>query len=192
MLRAVKVRLYPTTEQKQHLAQAFGCVLCVWNQSLVTMSQTYKETGRGLSAYDMKKQIPIWKTEHEWLKECYSQCLQQSCLNLSQALSNFFDGLAKYPTLKNRHGRQSLQYPANVKVLSNSEIKFPGKLGVVKAKVHRNIAGKLKTVTVSKMPDGRYYASLLIDNEADKPTANNEGKAIDISNNSQTLSLFGF
>ena len=180
MLRALKVRIYPTKEQQIHLAQAFGCVRWVWNQSLVTMSQTYKETGKGLSAYDMKKQIPAWKKEHEWLKECYSQCLQQSCLNLSQAFINFFDGRTKYPTLKNRHGRQSLQYPANVKILNSTEIKFPGKLGIVKTKIHRDTVGKLKTVTVSKMPDGRYYASLLMDNEADKPTVSSEGKAIGI------------
>jgi putative transposase len=116
---------------------------------------TYKETGKGLSAFDMKKQIPVWKQEHEWLKECYSQCLQQSVLNLSQAFINFFDGRAKYPSVKKRHGRQSLQYPANVKILSNSEIKFPGKLGTVKAKIHRDCTGKLRTVTVSKMPDRR-------------------------------------
>lgn len=144
------------------------------------MSQTYKETGKGISAYDMKKQIPAWKAEHEWLKECYSQCLQSSVLNLSQAFINFFDGRAKYPTFKTRHGRQSLQYPANVKRLSNLEIKFPGKLGVVKAKVHRDVAGKLKTVTLSRMPDGRYYASLLVEDGAEKPESSSEGKAIGI------------
>lgn len=47
MFKALKVRIYPTIEQQQHLAQAFGCVRWVWNQSLVTMSQTYKETGKG-------------------------------------------------------------------------------------------------------------------------------------------------
>jgi putative transposase len=56
------------------------------------MSQTYKETGKGVSAVTMKKRIPVWKTEYEWLKECYSQCLQSSVLNLSQAFINFFDG----------------------------------------------------------------------------------------------------
>ncbi|WP_448532698.1 RNA-guided endonuclease InsQ/TnpB family protein, partial [Parathermosynechococcus lividus] len=180
MLRAVKVRLYPTIEQQTHLAQAFGCARWVWNQSLATLSQTYNETGKGLSAYDMKKQIPLWKLEHPWLKECYSQCLQSSVLNLSRAFINFFDGRAKYPKFKTRHGRQSLQYPANVKLLSDSEIKFPGKLGVVKAKVHRDVVGKLKTVTLSKMPDGRYYASLLIDDDVESPKASSEGKAIGI------------
>lgn len=180
MLKAVKVRIYPTDEQQAHLAQAFGCVRWVWNQSLAVMSLTYKKTGKGLSAYDMKKQIPVWKVEFEWLKECYSQCLQQSVLNLSQAFGNFFDGRTRYPTFKNRNGRQSIQYPQNVKVLSDREIKFPGNLGVVAAKVHRDIDGALKTVTVSRMPDGRYYASLLIDDGVQEPEQSSKGKAVGI------------
>ena len=180
VLKAVKVRIYPSEKQQSHLAQAFGCVRWVWNQSLATMSQTYKETGKGISAFTMKKQIPIWKTEFEWLKECYSQCLQSSVLNLSQAFINFFDGRAAYPTCKKRHGKQSIQFPQNVKVLGDDEIKFPGNLGVVKAKIHRELVGSLKTVTASKMPDGRYYASLLMDDGIDKPATNEDGKAIGI------------
>ena len=180
VLKAVKVRIYPNIKQQSHLGQAFGCVRFVWNQSLATMSQTYKETGKGISAFTMKKQIPVWKTEYEWLKECYSQCLQSSVLNLSQAFINFFDGRAGYPTFKKRQGRQSMQYPQNVKILSHSEIKFPGNLGVVKAKIHRNCVGTLRTVTVSRMPDGRYYASLLMDDGVKNPVTNEDGKAIGI------------
>ncbi|MGL5872283.1 MAG: RNA-guided endonuclease InsQ/TnpB family protein [Xenococcaceae cyanobacterium] len=180
MLKAIKVRIYPTDEQQAHLAQAFGCVRWVWNQSLSVMSLTYKETGKGLSAYDMKKQIPVWKIEYEWLKECYSQCLQQSVLNLSQAFINFFDGRTGYPTFKSRNGRQSIQYPQNVKVEGDKVIKFPGKLGTVAVKVHRSVFGALKTVTVSRMPDGRYYASLLVEDGIAKPDRASVGKAIGI------------
>ncbi len=179
VLKAVKVRIYPSTEQQSHLAQAFGCVRFVWNQSLATMSQTYKETGKGISAFTMKKQIPVWKTEHEWLKQCYSQCLQSSVLNLSQAFINFFDGRTGYPTFKKRQGRQSMQYPQNVKILGDAEIKFPGNLGVVKAKIHRDCAGTLRTVTVSRMPDGRYYASLLMDDGVENPVPNEDNWAGD-------------
>jgi len=63
MLKAVKVRIYPTDEQHTHLAQAFGCARWALNQSLAAMSMTYKETGKGLSASDMKKQIPVWKNQ---------------------------------------------------------------------------------------------------------------------------------
>jgi putative transposase len=169
VLKAVKVRIYPSEAQQVHLAQAFGCVRWVWNQSLATMTATYQETGKGVTAMTMKKSIPLWKAEFEWLSECYSQCLQQSVLNLGVAFGNFFDGRAMYPTFKQRQGKQSIQYPQNVKVLSDCEIKFPGKLGTVKAKVHRDIQGTVKTVTLSKNPDGRYFASMLVDDGIECP-----------------------
>jgi putative transposase len=74
---------------------------------------------------------------------------------VSQAFINFFDGRTQYPTFKKRQGKQSIQYPQNVKILSASEIKFLGHLGAIKVKIHRDTIGKLRTVTVSKMPDGR-------------------------------------
>jgi putative transposase len=180
MLKAVKVRIYPTEAQQAHLARAFGCARWVWNQSLATMTATYQETGKGVTAMSMKKCIPLWKNEFEWLSECYSQCLQQSVLNLGVAFRNFFDGRAGYPTFKKRQGKQSIQYPANVKVLGNTEIKFPGKLDVVKAIVHRSIAGDVRTVTVSKTPDGKYFASILVEDGIEKPDSNSDGDVIGI------------
>jgi putative transposase len=73
-----------------------------------------------------------------------------------------------------------MQYPQTVKILSNSSIKFPGNLGRVKAKIHRDVVGKLRTVTVSRMPDGRYGDSLLMDDSLESPAASEEGKAIGI------------
>jgi putative transposase len=179
MLKATKVRIYPTDEQVIQLSKDFGATRWLWNQSLCLMSQTYKDTGKGVSAYDMKKRIPELKKEFEWLKETYSQCLQQSILNLSQAFQNFFEGRANYPTFKSKFDRQSVQYPANVKVESETSIKFPGNLGIVKAKIHRELPdGKLKTVTVSKTSDGRYYASLLVEDGMAKPEITSEGKAV--------------
>ena len=180
MLKAVKVRIYPTEAQQVHLAKAFGCVRWVWNQSLHIMTSTYQETGKGVTAMTMKKSIPLWKAEFEWLSECYSQCLQQSVLNLGVAFGNFFDGRAMYPTFKKRQGKQSIHYPQNVKVFGPSEIKFPGNLGTVRAKVHRDINGKVKTVTVSKNPDGRYFASMLVDDGVALPESSADGDVIGI------------
>ncbi|MEG3844858.1 RNA-guided endonuclease TnpB family protein [Microcoleus sp. herbarium14] len=181
MLKAVKVRIYPTDEQVIQLAKDFGATRWLWNQSLCLMSQTYNETGKGVSAYDIKKRIPQLKKEYEWLKETYSQSLQQVVLNLYRAFINFFEGRTKYPKFKSKFDRQSVQYPANVKVESNVAIKFPGNLGIVKAKIHRGLpVGKVKTVTVSKTPDERYYASVLIDDSIVKPEISCDGKAVGI------------
>lgn len=64
------------------------------------MNQIYKETGKGLSEYEVKKLIPQLKKEHDWLALTYSQCLQKVCLNLGVAFNNFFEKRAKYPNFK--------------------------------------------------------------------------------------------
>ena len=77
MRNVVKVRLYPTPEQKRSLAKAFGSVRWLWNYCLAQNNKIYKETGKGLSAITMKKWIPQLKlqAETEWLKETYSQSI---------------------------------------------------------------------------------------------------------------------
>jgi putative transposase len=177
--RAVKVRLYPTDEQKQILAQHFGCARWWWNYGLNKCIETYKATGKGLSQSGLNSLLPALKKEFEWLGECYSQVLQSVSLNLSRAYQNFFEGRARYPQFKSKHHRQSIQYPQNVKQVNDS-LKFPGKLGVVEAKVHRLLDGTIKTVTVSLCASGKYYASVLMEYEGDNPVPSTNGKVIGI------------
>ncbi|ACK65900.1 transposase, IS605 OrfB family [Rippkaea orientalis PCC 8801] len=182
MLKVVKVRLYPNTEQQQLLEQSFGNVRWLWNYCLNLMNQTYLDTGKGLSGYEVKKLIPSLKKEHEWLTLTYSQCLQQTCLNLGVAFNNFFERRAKYPRFKSKHGKQSIQYPQNVKVL-DCGLNLP-KIGAVKAVIHRPIEDKIKTVTVSKNSCNQYFASILFEDGKETPliggTEGGEGKAVGI------------
>ncbi|NET82812.1 MAG: IS200/IS605 family element transposase accessory protein TnpB [Moorea sp. SIO1F2] len=179
--KAVKVRIYPTQEQVQILAQHFGCSRWWWNYALNQCIETYKETGKGLKQSALNSMLPKLKKEKEteWLKDCYSQVLQSVSLNLSRAYQNFFQGRAKYPRFKSYHHRQSIQYPQKVKQVGDC-LKFPGKLGVVKAVIHRPLDGTIKTVTVSKDPSGKYYASVLMEYESDEPKPSTNGKVIGI------------
>lgn len=180
MHRAVKVRLYPTTQQQALLTNAFGASRWVWNHCLALNNQTYKDTGKGISGMEMKKLLPVLKKQEEttWLKDTYAQCLQSSVLNLSQAFVNFFEKRAGYPRFKSRHGKQSLQYPQNVKV-KEGKIHFP-KIGDIKANLHRFYDGELKTVTITKTKTDKYYASLLFEIEGNEKPTSTEGKAIGI------------
>ena len=178
MLRVVKVRLYPDVQQQQSLAQAFGSCRWLWNYFLNLMNQTYQETGKGLSGYEIKKIIPQLKKEHEWLSLTYSQCLQQVCLNLGVAFNNFFEKRAKYPRFKSKHGKQSIQYPQNIKI-ADSQLILP-KIGKVSAIIHREIEGKIKTVTITKNCSEQYFAAILFEDGKQKPESIAEGKAIGI------------
>jgi putative transposase len=179
--QAVKVRLYPTDKQIQVLAQHLGCARWWWNYGLNQCVETYKATGKSLSQSGLNSLLPKLKKEKdtEWLGDCYSQVLQSVSLNLSRAYQNFFEGRAKYPRFKSKHHRQSIQYPQKVKQVDET-LRFPGKLGAVKAKIHRHLDGVIKTVTVSKCPSGKYYASVLMEYEGDYPASTGEGKVMGI------------
>ena len=174
--KVVQVRLYPSFEQQIQLAQAFGCARWWWNYALNKSIETYKETGKGLSRAALNAFLPALKKAEEtaWLAECYSQVLQATTLNLTMAYKNFFENRAGFPKFKSRHGKQSIQYPQNVKIV-NGNVKLPGNIGIVKAKIHRSIEGKIKTVTVSKTPSGKYLASILTLVEGENPVIS-EGK----------------
>jgi putative transposase len=180
MLKVVKVRLYPRKEQKQALEQAFGSVRWLWNYYLDLTNKTYKDTGKGLSRGQLQGLLPSLKKQEEtiWLSETYSQCLQVVALNLSNAFINFFERRASFPRFKSKHGKQSLSYPQNVKIEGDC-LKFP-KLGLIYAKIHREIKGSLKTVTITKNPCGQYYASILFEDGTKKPQQSIEGNAIGI------------
>ena len=178
MRNVVKVRIYPSQPQQVALSKAFGCARGWWNYALNLNNETYKVTGKGLSRQGYNDCLPQLKKEFPWLAECYSQVLHWVSLNLSQAFINFFEGRAKYPNFKSKHGKQSIQYPQHVKLLDGA-IKLP-KIGEVKARIHRIFDGKLKTVTVSMSKGGKYYTSLLFDDGLPEPEIGSQAKAVDI------------
>ncbi|WP_083620874.1 RNA-guided endonuclease InsQ/TnpB family protein [Planktothrix serta] len=179
MFQAYKYRIYPTTEQQIAASKSFGCCRWYWNYALNLCQETYKTTGKGLSRTAIQGLLPQLKKEYLWLTDAYSQCLQVVALNLSTAYKNFFDKRARLPRFKSKHGRQSISYPQNVK-FEGDYLKLPGKIGLVYCVRHREFEGTIKTVTISKNPDGKYYASVLVDDGKEQPTTSTNGKAIGI------------
>ena len=179
MYKAYKFRIYPTNEQQIALAKAFGCCRWFGNYSLNLCQETYLTRGKGLSRGAIQGLLPSLKKEYSWLTDAYSQCLQYVALNLSTAYKNFFEKRTGFPRFKSKHGKQSISYPSNVK-LDGDYLKLPGKVGLIYCKQDRKFDGQIKTVTVSLNPDGKYYASVLVDDGRAIPQFSTEGKAIGI------------
>ncbi|SFT68765.1 RNA-guided endonuclease InsQ/TnpB family protein [Halomonas saccharevitans] len=172
MLKATKIRIYPTFEQVAFLNRQFGAARFVYNTGLRIMSHRYKRHGQSLSAkHDVKKLLPVAKKSRKygWLKEADSMTLQQSCINLDQAFQRFFDPKQKtgYPRFKSKRGKQSSYHCVGVKA-GDDWIKVP-KLGPIKAKVHRKVEGRLKSITLTRTVTGKHYASLLYETQQVAP-----------------------
>lgn len=180
--RANKIRIYPTPSQEQQLAQVFGCSRWWYNFALNKSIETYKETGKSLGQIALNALLPQLKKQEEtaWLGDCYSQVLQATTLNLVTAYKNFFAGRARFPRFKSKKGKQSVQYPQNVKVLANNTLKIPGGIGEIKAKIHRPIEGEVKTVTISKTPTGKYFASILLETDELLPSVSTAGNVLGV------------
>ncbi|WP_414516722.1 RNA-guided endonuclease InsQ/TnpB family protein [Nostoc sp. PCC 9305] len=164
MLKAVKVRLYPTTEQQERLARSFGCARWYWNYALNACIQHYEQTGKSLKMSEYKGLLPQLKVEYPWLKQdCYSSVLQCVAINLDKAYKNFFEGRAKFPKFKSKVDKQSIQYQQSVTVVGDN-LKIP-KIGEVKAVFHRQVLGIIKTVTISKTATDKYFASIFVEGE---------------------------
>lgn len=168
MIKAQKYRIYPTKEQKVLLNKHIGACRFVYNLALETKMSAYSGSKTNLSRYDLQVQLKDLKNNLSWLKEINSQSLQTSLMNLDAAYLKFFKGLSDFPVFKNKHRSQSFQCPQNVKIKGNKIIlpKFQEGISIVLSK---EIKGEIRTVTISRTPTDKYYASILIENEVELP-----------------------
>lgn len=184
MFSATKIRLYPTTAQRDALARQFGCARWVFNWGLDLSRRTYLETGKGLTYRDLQNRLPKLKQEHEWLRNADSQALQVALQNLAAAYEAFFKGRARYPHFRSKHGKQSFAYPQRVKITERRNngwgtIYLP-KVGAVRTHIHREIVWRIKTVTISLDAAGRYWASILTDDGAPLPPVSSGVPAVGV------------
>jgi len=172
MLKATKVRIYPTPEQADFLNQQFGAVRFTYNKALHIIRSQYRRHGAKLRAKkDLKPLLAVAKKsrKYHWLKNYDSIALQQACINLDRAFQNFFDPKlpARYPRFKRKHGKHSSYHCTSIKA-GGDWIKVP-KLTPIKARLHREITGTLKSITLTRTTTGKYYASLLVDDGEEAP-----------------------
>lgn len=159
--KAYKFRIYPNAEQKVLFAKTFGCVRFVYNRMLADKIKYYEETKQKLDNTPAQ-----YKAEFEWLKEVDSLALANAQMNLQAAYNNFFKspkiGFPKFKSKKSNHRSYTTNYVNCNICIENNCIKLP-KIGYVKLNQHRIIPNeyKLKSVTISQTPSGKYYASIL-------------------------------
>lgn len=166
---AYKFRIYPDNHQQELLAKQFGCCRFIWNRMLSDKKFFYEQMGETLNVTPAD-----YKDEFPWLKEVDSLGLANVQLILDRAYKAFFSKKAKFPRFKSKDQKQS--YTTNC-VRDNIRLEAEGlrlpKLGVVRIIRHRKIrkSGVLKSVTVSKDTDGRYYASILFSYPDEEPAS---------------------
>ena len=167
--RAYRYRFYPTREQARNLACTFGCVRFVYNSALQKRKRASFDHGVKLYTKDLSAAITALKKEEgtAWLKEVSSVPLQQALRHLEKAYVNFFEGRAEYPVKKKKHGIQSATYTDNAFTLKGATLtlaKHTLPLQIVWSRPLPDGA-KPSSVTITKDKIGRYFVSILIEEQ---------------------------
>lgn len=172
MLRAYKYRMYPNLEQQILINKTFGCVRFIYNALLFDSIKHYEITGTSLC-----RGYAYYKSDHPFLREIDSNSLDNAVINLKSAFKNFFNnsktGFPKYKSKKNNRQSYKTNNVSNCIRIEHGKLKLP-KLGFVKIKQHRLFNGKIKSATISKNPSGKYYVSILVDENIDLTLPEND------------------
>ena len=180
--KSYKFRIYPTLEQEKIFAKFFGCVRKVHNLMLDDRKKNYEE----YKSTGIKNKYPTpakYKKEYPYLKEVDSLALANAQLNLEKAFKNFLKnkdfGFPKYKC-KSNPVQSYTTNNQNTIYIKNGYIKLPKLKSLVKIKLHREIKGTIKSVTISKNSLNHYFASILCEEEIEELPKANKNIGIDL------------
>ena len=170
--RGIRYRLYPTPEQQVLINETFGHARFVYNKMLRLSKDAYDKGEKLVSRNDFNYRLTALKKDFLWLYDVDSTALQSANDALAAAFSNFFAKRAKFPTFHKKQINESYTSKKikgiNNITLGSKYVRLP-KLGYVKAKIHKlpDSNWLIKSATVSRDSDGKFYVSILF--EFDEP-----------------------
>ena len=136
MIKAIKVRLYPTKDQEILMFKSAGVARFVYNWGLNYLNTYYKDNKKSLSIGNLRKIFTELRNSEEfpWLREISSEIPQQALKDLGDAFSDFFKGTHDYPRFKKKNKCETSFFHLNNKfVVNNKRIKLE-KIGFIKMK----------------------------------------------------------
>lgn len=167
--KAFKYRIYPTAEQRIHLARVFGCCRYVYNRLLAEQQTNYSLHKTDPSrypkpdthAYAMIAKLPLWKRDEatQWLSDAPAQVLQQVAANAAEAYSRFFKKRSRYPRFKSkRDTTQSALYPNQSYVIQDDQLRLAKLDTSIKVVWHRPLPlDKVTQCCIKRLANGHYY-----------------------------------
>lgn len=175
MLRAYRLRFYPTPRQQRRLAREFGAARWVWNFALSEMSRAWRERQERVTTASLSRRLTVMKRtdEHGWLAEASSTVLTQSLRDLDAAFGHFFRRVKAgekpgYPRFKKRRTAQAVRYQLDPRLpstwVSGERLVLP-RLGPLRVVWSRVPQGRPLMVTVRRDSAGRYFVSFAVEEE---------------------------
>lgn len=148
--KAFRYRLKPTKRQARLLNE--HCEECRWlyNELLSQRKLAYEELETSLTKYQQLMFLPELKLERPSLEKVHSQILQNVVDRLDKAFQGFFRRCKQgekpgFPRFRGKYRYDSFCYPQSGVSIEGNILRL-SKIGHVRLKMHRPIAGKIKPV----------------------------------------------
>jgi hypothetical protein len=176
MLVRYRYRIDPTPGQRRALARAFGCARVVYNDALRERERAHAAGEQLSDAEVQRRMITLAKRtpERAWLAEVASVVLVQACQDARRAYRNWFDSLSGarkgrrvgQPRFRAKRGRQSIRLTRNGFSVRQGGRLYVAKVGELRVRWSRALPSAPSSVTIIRDPDGRYYASFVVERPA--------------------------
>jgi putative transposase len=172
MLKAIKIRIYPTDDQTHYINGLLGTCRFIYNNLLAHKIHQYNENKHSVSFSELGKRLVTIKSEYEWIRLSHSKVLQQSLINLEKAYSSFFNNGAGFPKFKSKKDNtHSCRFPSDAFMgVNGNRISLIKQLKDIHFKCSRKDEVYLnknqdiiRSITLTKTNSNKYYLSVLID-----------------------------
>ncbi len=174
MLKAIKIRLYPTETQQITINKLLGCCRLVYNLCLDHRNSVYEETKENGSLSKSYKYFCELKEmeKYYFLKtDSHSKVIQQTLMNQDVAFKNFFTKKSDFPKFKSKKDKQSCRFPKDaISGIKGNRINIIKSLKDIHFKCSRKDEsylnknqGLIMSATLTKTNSNKYYFSILIE-----------------------------
>ena len=185
MHKVFKYRLYPSRQQQRVLGEHLEACRRLYNTFVCDRVQAYQDRGAWLSMYDQLGTLPFLKTDWPPLADVHSQVLQNVGVRVDLAFKAFYRRCKAgekpgFPRYKGQGRYDSLTYPQDTGFAFKAGRLRLGKVGLVKVRQHRDLAGTPKTCTVRRSATGKWYATIVCDVQPQPLPESPEAVGIDV------------
>ena len=160
-MRSWKFRIYPTKEQEKELQHYLYECKNLWNFLLENTKKHYEETGR----FPTRRQLYALTKKKTKL---FSQVSQNVADKLVKSLKGMFatkkkGGEVGFPRFKSIERTKSFTYP-QFGFRLNGQLSL-SKIGEIQIRKHREVKGKIKTLTIKRTRSGKWFAIFTSESE---------------------------
>jgi putative transposase len=180
----MKYRLFPTKCQSRLLAEALDTCRQVYNQTLARRKEAWEMRQETLSLYESNALLTQWKRERPALSQVHSQVLQNVQERVDLAYKAFFRRVKAgetpgFPRFRGPGRYDSFTFKQSGFAVRDGLLKV-SKIGTICLVRHRAIEGTIKTLTLRRVPSGKWYACFSVEVEPMRLPSTESAVGIDV------------